>query len=657
MSEFNKHLSKGTILHGAKNSYCIDGVLGQGSFGITYLATTKATVVGSLGELQTDIRVAIKEFFMRDLNDRAGGTDVSCPTNRELVEKYRAKFAGEASKLSNLKYPGIVRVLDVFDANGTSYYVMEYCDGGSLDAYVKKKGALTEQEALRYFEQVAKAIAYMHSHHMLHLDVKPSNIMLRSSGDAVLIDFGLSKQYDDNGKAETSSKVAGGTPGYSPMEQLDYHESKGFQATLDIYALGATLYVMLTGERPPVASDIFDYGFPYSKLQARHVSQHTIDCIARAMQPRRTDRYQTVEDFVSDLCSGTVVTPPEPRKPPEPPVPPKPDVKKPKNRLWLIVTAAAVVAAVAAFLILTFVNGGNAEKAYLKGEKYYNDGNYAEAVDCYRQAAEDGNADAQYMLGFCAATGTGRDIDYEEAAKWYLDAAHQGHAEAQYSIGWCYRNGRGVEQNYEDAVYWYQRSAEQGDADAQFELGECYDNGIGVAEDNAEAAKWYEKAAWQGHTTAQYYMGICYEFGDGVEQDDYEAFKWYRKAAESGASAAQYNLGNCYYNGTGVGQSYSEAVKWYRKAAEQDLAIAQNDLGNCYYMGYGVDLDYSEAVKWFMKAADQDNVTAQYNLGLCYEYGNGVAESRYEAAQWYRKAARNGDEDAQQKLTDWGYSW
>ena len=309
MNKYDKALLPGTVLRGKKNSYRIDRVLGQGTFGITYLAYTTVTVEGDLGKLQGEMQVAIKEFFMSDINGREGSS-VTTGGSGELFDRYRHKFAREASNLAKLKHRGIVKVIETFEANGTSYYAMEYCGGGSLDALIANRGGLPEGDALRYFGQIAEALSYMHSQRMLHLDLKPGNVMLRTDGEAVLIDFGLSKQFNDKGEPESSTTIGGGTPGYAPIEQANYREDSGgkLPVTMDVYALGGTLYKMLTGERPPVASDVMNNELPEQPLRDHGVSDDVIAAIHRAMQPKSRDRYQTVAAFAAALDCASEAT-------------------------------------------------------------------------------------------------------------------------------------------------------------------------------------------------------------------------------------------------------------------------------------------------------------------------------------------------------------
>lgn len=295
-------LAIGTILHGEAYDYKIMDVLGQGTFGITYKA--KVEMRGALGRLDSNMYVAVKEFFMKEVNGRENSSVTSGSTsNGGLFYYYRDKFEREARNLSTLSHPNIVKVLEAFHANGTTYYSMEYIDGISLDKKIAQspQGRMPLTEAIETLKQIGAAIAFMHSRNMLHLDVKPGNVMMRKDGTAVLIDFGLSKQYTSDGEPESSTKVGAGTPGYAPIEQASYHEGKGFPTMMDVYALGGTLFKMLTGQRPPEASEILNEGFPTDSLRQLFISDNIVNSISRAMAPLKKDRWQTVDEFVKHL--------------------------------------------------------------------------------------------------------------------------------------------------------------------------------------------------------------------------------------------------------------------------------------------------------------------------------------------------------------------
>lgn len=295
-------LAIGTILHGEAYDYKIMDVLGQGTFGITYKA--KVEMKGALGRLDSNMYVAVKEFFMKEVNGRENSSVTSGSTsNGGLFCYYRDKFEREARNLSTLSHPNIVKVLEAFHANGTTYYSMEYIDGISLDKKIAQspQGRMPLTEAIETLKQISAAIAFMHSRNMLHLDVKPGNVMMRKDGTAVLIDFGLSKQYTSDGEPESSTKVGAGTPGYAPIEQASYHEGKGFPTMMDVYALGGTLFKMLTGQRPPEASEILNEGFPTDSLRQLFIPDNIVNSISRAMAPLKKDRWQTVDEFVKHL--------------------------------------------------------------------------------------------------------------------------------------------------------------------------------------------------------------------------------------------------------------------------------------------------------------------------------------------------------------------
>lgn len=276
-----------TSLHG--KAYTISKILGQGGFGITYLASDNAN-----GRY-----VAIKEFFMKDLCNRASDdSTVSVPStgSKEAVHRFKQKFLKEARTISSLSHPNIIRIYDVFEENATAYYVMEYISGGSLNDYIKKNGNMSESVALRYVLQVGDALHYLHGMSINHLDIKPDNI-LNDNGRAVLIDFGLAKRYDNDGQ-QTSTTPVGLSHGYAPLEQYKKGGVAEFSPTTDIYSLGATLYKLLTGQTPPDANYVLENGINTKEINA---SAATRKAIAAAMRPVRKNRPQSAAAFIKML--------------------------------------------------------------------------------------------------------------------------------------------------------------------------------------------------------------------------------------------------------------------------------------------------------------------------------------------------------------------
>ena len=282
-----QHLQPSTTLQGGK--YRIERVLGQGGFGITYLA------------VQTSLQrqVAIKEFFMKDFCSRDEATmTILTPSagSSKQVEQYRKKFIKEARNLARLNHPNIIKVIDVYEENGTVYYVMPYLAGGSLQDYVKTHGTLSETVAMKYIKQIANALKYMHEdEHICHFDVKPANILLDDKSNAVLIDFGISKNYDAAGH-ETTTTPVGMSEGYAPIEQYQQNVEE-FSPVSDVYALGATLYFLLHGKRPVSA---VHRASGTALLMSKQLSQGIKDIINASMKVSKRERVNSVEVFLKD---------------------------------------------------------------------------------------------------------------------------------------------------------------------------------------------------------------------------------------------------------------------------------------------------------------------------------------------------------------------
>ena len=285
-------LKTGASLQGGK--YKIEKVLGKGGFGITYLAYQQGL----------NRYVAVKEFFMSDYCNREETTcAVSIPSvgSREMVEKYKSKFVKEAQTIAELDNPHIVPIYDVFEENGTAYYVMKHIGGGSLSSLVKKGKAMPVDIALKYVRQVAEALAYCHERNIAHLDVKPGNILIQD-GVAVLIDFGISKHYNEDGD-QTSSTPIGISKGYAPLEQYKKGGVTTFSPVTDIYSLGAVLFRLVTGQTPPDADEVNEEGLPEFPSD---IPQYVQDAITAAMQPKKKDRPQSVDDLLALLVKPTV---------------------------------------------------------------------------------------------------------------------------------------------------------------------------------------------------------------------------------------------------------------------------------------------------------------------------------------------------------------
>lgn len=287
------HLTAGSVLQEGK--YKIEKVLGQGGFGITYLAEHML-----LGK-----KVAIKEFFYKDYCNRDESTShitLGTQSNADLVDRFLKKFVKEAQTISQFHHPNIVEIYDIFNENNTAYYVMEYIDGPSLNDLVKQQGKLPEDVACIYINKVADALKCVHGHHINHLDVKPSNIMLRESDkEIILIDFGTSKQYDvETNIAPTTTTPVGISAGFAPIEQYRKGGVSKFTPESDIYALGATLYKLLTGVTPPESIALEDEGL----ANMESISPKYREVILNCMRVKKSERPHSIDEFLSLLASS-----------------------------------------------------------------------------------------------------------------------------------------------------------------------------------------------------------------------------------------------------------------------------------------------------------------------------------------------------------------
>jgi TPR repeat protein/tRNA A-37 threonylcarbamoyl transferase component Bud32 len=672
-------LKYNVFLQGGK--YRILKVLGQGGFGITYLAE----------QCLLKKKVAIKEFFIHDLCTRDDSSKVYAVSQSDMVKRYRQKFFKEAQIIARFNHIGIVKVSYIFEENGTVYYVMEYVEGESLAEIVNREKRLPEQIALQYIFKVAKALDYIHQSKVNHLDIKPANIMIRhDDNEPIIIDFGVSKQYDEYNN-QTTTTPPGVSIGYSPIEQYRPGGVSTFSPQADIYALGATLYKLLTGNTPPVASDLINAGFP----PMSNISSNVRKAIEKAMQPRLLDRQKNISEFVEMLMMNSVkeerknLANDKTRPVDDPNSSMKGKIKSndvesvndEDNIKHLIKQLSSgdkeSVDQLLDFFLDKKVSKELKQNAFIQIKKVAELGNVdaqlvlggcllngegvaedkVEAVRWLRKAAQQGNADAQYCLGEYYFGREGVE-DKVEAVRWFKKAGSHGNDEALFSLGICYYSGEGVAEDKVEAVRWFKKAADLGNADAQFFLGVCYYGGEGVHENKTEAIRWFRMAVEEEdadfHAEAQYYLGLCYLNGEGVKENKVNATQCFRKSAELGSADAQYQLGLCYYGGEGVKENKTKAAQWFRKSAEQGDVDAQYYIGLCCYHGEGVDVDKVEAVRWFRKVTDQKDALflseAQYYLGLCYLNGEGINEIKGMAIHYFRKASELGNADAQHLL-------
>ena len=372
-------LPQGTLLH--EGAYRIDSYLASGGFGNTYIATNMA-----FGE-----RVAIKEFFLRGQSERTQNMNsIRVTQGQELFFKeQQTKFKKEAQRIRQLRNPHIVRVHDLFDANGTTYYVMDFIEGESVAARIKAKSApLSEDETIYILSQVLDALNDVHAAGLYHLDIKPDNILIDKNGNAFIIDFGASKQQSVNNDGVSRTSAFACTPEYAPLE-LTTGNVSNIGPWSDIYSVGATAYMMLTNHVPPKSDELLvdmDSAFQFTA----NVSAKMRKFIQKCMEINYRQRPQSAEEALALLDSQVVASQkPEPFKQPRnadstqiltsSPLPSRqqyqydePFKVQPKtlscSKWWII--GSLSIAAIAALLIFVLMGKGSesSEKEVLANE-------------------------------------------------------------------------------------------------------------------------------------------------------------------------------------------------------------------------------------------------------------------------------------------------
>ncbi len=658
-----------TVLNG---KYLVGRVLGQGGFGITYIGF----------DLNLQLKVAIKEFFPKDFASRTANSERSVVPNTNwdmaFFEQEREKFIKEAQLLAKLdNCDSIVHVRDYFLAHGTAYIVMDFVDGITLQEEVRKFGGkMSFADVFTLLSPLLQQLDYVHKQGIIHRDISPDNIIITKDNRPVLLDFGAARTYQKNGGEKTYTVHL--KHGYAPLEQYSGKSAQG--PFTDVYAICATIYTCVCGQKPPNAIDISlaQECLIAPSRQGATITPEQEKALLKGMASEGQDRYPSMQALYGALAQATPVTAP------------KITVSRKKTLL-----AGAIAGIIVLFIgIGSLINLAvqpkkqsdpafgvtntaapdhkTPEECYALGNQYYNgkgvEQNYQTAVEWFRRAAEQDHAKAQYYLGFCYYMGYGTTVDYAAAYQWYRKAADQNDAGGQWGVGVCYYNGYGITQDYAEAVKWFKSSAEQHNPGGQTWLGTCYYKGNGIKQNYMEAVKWYRLAAQRGYSNAQYSLGLCYEKGLGVEPNHTEATKWYELAAEQGHENAQKalkRLKSAALAATSVVTdtpastpvptnspvpAHSPTPKVNNTQSNNKTPEECYALGNQYYAGKGVEQNYQEAVKWYRLAAEQGLAASQNDLGFCYKKGHGVIQSDIEAVKWYQLAANQGNAAAQSNL-------
>ena len=635
-------LPVGSVLNSGSYQYRVIKVLGSGGFGITYLVTSSRKI----GNITVNVKFAIKEHFLSEYCERDSDTlriITGLGRQRETVDNSMKDFLGEARRLQMLSdgHSSIVKVNEVFEANGTAYYVMEYLEGKSLRAYVTEHGPLSENDALRLMAPIVKAVDYLHSCRLTHLDIKPDNIIITEEENAygtpvlrpVLIDFGLSKHYDKSGNATSTINTLGCSDGYAPVEQ--YAGITKFSPEADVYALAATLLFCLTGKNPKKSTELIYLNLlDYLVEVVPGISPTLEGVLSKSFSAIPSDRPVSLSGFINGEVSHkddryTPIDTPANESKKEATSTTKTTILATPSRRRPVLYIAIIGAVIICVICLIFMTRGRDIKE-----------------DILASAANDSIESVADTISAVVTTST--PDNEPEATK----ESQTSKPDSELSESEILKEAKAAynKRNYNKAFSLFSKISNNPIAENY--LGEMYWYGDGVGQSYTESAKWRRKSAEQGNASGQLHIGLMYSSGTGVAKDDNEAAKWFRKSAEQGNADAQFYLGESYERGYGVAQDYTEAAKWYRKSAEQGNDRAVSGLYVMYLTlkQEGETPDFSDVLKWYRKRANQGDPDAQFHLGMMYERGEGVPPDSTEAIKWYSKSANQGHATAKWKL-------
>lgn len=605
-------------------------------------------------------RVAIKEFFVKDFCNRDEATahvTIGTQSKRGLVDKLKRKFIEEAKMLYRMQHPGIVRVFDIFEENSTAYFVMDYIDGPSLSEIVAKEGALSEARAVCYIRQVAEALKYVHDQDRLHLDIKPGNIMVDSNDNAILIDFGASKQYDEV-DGENTSTLLGKTPGYAPLEQMGNDVVKFLPAT-DIYALGATLYKLVTGITP-MSANLLASGEELEPLPA-DVSPSVREAIMRSMNVNKSKRPQTIDDFLVLLgieTKGSQYS----KSSLQQTQPIHEEETKLVNEEEVLVIGESKEPAKTSMAETQDLTSSGREDVKLSSNKKRN--TIAIGIIIW----------VLVWLGIGINTTKDQRTNPNSARKMeeyqkeeekrvttpcYIKTSPAG---ALVYINGLYFGATPIEGKEMSRGTYFVKLSKDGYEDKTFTLT-FGDKPVVLNETLVEKPQIREITSTLFSVTTTPSGVIVYVDGKYIGTTPIEGTEIIR-------GNHQIKLSKVGYEDKTFTRTFGDKPvvinetldKTPRQESSQlpSYIVAEAkrnyEIGYDYYWGNnGKKVNYTEAVKYFRKAADQGNTMALHNIGMCYEHGHGVQKSLSEAVKWYRKAAEQGEVASTFALERLGY--
>ena len=574
MPEEEEHsLKNGTILQ----NYEIIRVLGEGGFGITYLAK----------DIELGFEVVIKEYFPNEFSIRKNdSTIIAKGSSLKSFSRGMERFNEEAKILAKFNHPSIVKILSYFEANNTAYFVMEYEEGLDLSQYLKQQNsAVSQDEIFSIMMPILEGLKEVHNYKYLHRDIKPGNIVLRINNTPVLIDFGASKLVTGDVSKSITSML---TEGYAPLEQYSTDIKQQGPFT-DIYAVAAVIYKMITGKVPPSAQTrsyqlLSDENDPYVSLMSLNLSaydENFLKAIDRALAVKGKDRPQDIKEFQSDIA-GLITHEKELEKTSVKEQTGIPDerskiYKEAKRNNGLIVGLTVVGVALIAGVLFFLKDSGRETSSQLA----FKDTAITHNVKHYKnkeEACAQGEAKECANLGVQYFQGKDKPQDYQKAMALFNKACDGSDAAGCFNLGSMYFNGVGGDKDHFKAVSFFKKACENNSAAGCNSLGFMHQKGQGTKRNHTHSAAAYEKACDLGHTGGCNNLGFMYENGNGVIKDNTKAFELYTKSCNADDAVGCINLAVMYEYGQGTIANKRKALEFYSKGCD-----AGNQEGCAHY--------------------------------------------------------------------------
>jgi len=650
--------------------YQIDRVLGQGGFGITYLAT----------DVNLDKQIVIKEFFPKEFSSRESNVYSIVSHKGDENELYRylmKKFLSEAKILASFSHPNIITVTRFFEENSTAYFIMDYVKGESLKSYIERNGSLSQDNIEKIIIPILEGLKAVHKKNFLHRDIAPDNIYLTIDGRPILIDFGSAKDTigDESKSLATIVKA-----GYSAPEQ--YISSSIHTKSTDIYAIGGVIASMISGDTPPEATkrqlELYNgMPDPLKSLLNQHKSRYSksfLEAVLKSMSIKESERFQEVGEFQYALVMGDDAPSIEDKiKLLETNETTKFE-KKNKGFLFILPLVLLVVTG----LIYSMFFSTKKEKKITIEVKDINSTKILSDMNKTVVVREDTNS-TKPLSDINKTVVVREDINSTESLsdinkivvvkedingtellsdinktvvvkedingtkplsdmnKTVVKKESKNTLSVTYNFALMYDYGAGVKEDKPKAIKLYEEVCNFSHSLACKRLGEMYEKGEGVKKDINKTIKLYKKSCNLNNALACNNLAYIYRSGTETKKDIYKAIKIYQKSCDLNNSLACKNIGEMYEKGKEVKEDINRAIEVYTKSCNLGNSTICKNLGFLYIKGEKVEKNITKSINFYNKSCDLNNSLSCANLGILYDYGEGVKKDKNKAVEFYKK--------------------